>query len=95
MDHIEKHFDHYPPMERKKEWRPVELEETKAYTQGLKVALVPDPKQRRAQYVNLVLLELDLVVKLELGPVPINAIALGRLFMPRDFVAAFGPKTRK
>jgi hypothetical protein len=59
------------------------------------VALVPDAEQRRTQYAYLMFLELDLVVKSELGHLPINAIAAGQLFMPLDFVAAFGPKKGK
>jgi hypothetical protein len=73
----------------------VTLDENEAYAQGLKVALAPDPKERRAQYAYLVFVELDLVVNSELGPLAINAIASGRLFMPSDFVPAFGPKTWK
>jgi hypothetical protein len=42
-----------------------------------------------------VFVELDLVVNSELGPLPVNAIASGRLFMPSDFVSAFGPKKGK
>jgi hypothetical protein len=95
LDYVRKHPDHYPPVERHKNGRPVALEETDAYAQGLKVALVPNPEQRRAQYAYMVFLELDLVVKSELGPLPINAIASGRLFMPSDFVPAFGPKKGK
>lgn len=40
-------------------------------------------------------LELNLVVKSELGPLPFNAIASRRLFMPWDFVTAFGPRKGK
>jgi hypothetical protein len=78
-------------VERHKNGRPVTLDEDDAFAQGLKVALVPDPKERRAQFAYLVFVELDLVVNLVLGPLPINAIASGRLFMPLDFVPAFGP----
>jgi hypothetical protein len=42
-----------------------------------------------------VFVELDLVVNSELGPLPVNAIASGQLFMPSDFVPAFGPKKGK
>jgi hypothetical protein len=84
-----------PPMERHKNERPVTLDKNDAYAQGLKVALAPDPKERRTQYAYLVFVELDLVVKSELGPTPINAIASGRLFMPSDFVPAFGPEKGK
>jgi hypothetical protein len=35
------------------------------------------------------------MVNSELGPLPVNAIASGRLFMPSDFVPAFGPKKGK
>jgi hypothetical protein len=73
----------------------VSLDENDAYAQGLKVALAPDPKERRAQYAYLVFVELDLVVNSELGPLPVNAIASGQLFMPSDFVPAFGPKKGK
>jgi hypothetical protein len=59
------------------------------------VALFSDPKERRAKFAYLVFVELDLVVNSELGPLPINAIASGRLFMPSDFVPAFGPKKGK
>jgi hypothetical protein len=48
-----------------------------------------------AQYAYLVFVELDLVVDSELGPLPVNAIALGRLFLPSNFVPAFGPKKGK
>jgi hypothetical protein len=95
LDYIRQHSDHYPPVERHKNGRPVTLDEDDAFAQGLKVALVPDPNERRAQFAYLVFVELDLVVNSELGPLPINAIASGRLFMPSDFVSAFGPKKRK
>jgi hypothetical protein len=95
LDYIRQHPDHYPPVERHKNGRPVLLDENDAYAQGLKVALAPDPKERRAQYAYLVFVELDLVVNSELGPLLINAIASGRLFMPSDFVPAFGPKKGK
>jgi hypothetical protein len=95
LDYVRQHPDHYPPVERHKSGRPVALDENDAYVQGLKVALAPDPQERRPQYAYLVFLELDLVVKSELGPLPINAIASGRLFMPSDFVPAFGPKKGK
>jgi hypothetical protein len=70
----------------------VTLDENDAYAQGLKVALAPDPKERRAQYAYLVFVELDMVVNSKLGPLPVNAITSGRLFMPSDFVPAFGSK---
>jgi hypothetical protein len=95
LDYIRQHPDHYPPVERHKNGRPVTLDENDAYAQGLKVALAPDPKERRAQYAYLVFVELDVVVNTELGPLPINAIASGRLFMPSDFVPSFGPKKGK
>jgi hypothetical protein len=95
LDYIGQHPNHYPPVERHKNGRPVTLDENEAYAQGVKVALAPDPKERRAQYAYLVFVELDLVVNSELGPLAINAIALGRLFMPSDFVPAFGPKKGK
>jgi hypothetical protein len=84
-----------PTVERHKNGRPVTLDDNDAYAQGLKVALAPNPKERRAQYAYLVFVELDLVVNSELGPLPVNAIASGRLFMPSDFVPAFGPKKGK
>jgi hypothetical protein len=92
LDYIRQHPDHCPPMERHKNGRSVTLDEDDAYAQGLKVALAPDPKDRRAQYAYLVFVELDLVVNSELGPLLVNAIASGRLFMPSDFVPAFGQK---
>jgi hypothetical protein len=95
LDYIRQHPDHYPPVERHKNGRPVTLDENDAYAEGLKVALAPDPKERRAQYAYLVFVELDLVVNSELGPLPVNAITSGRLFMPSDFVPAFGPKKGK
>jgi hypothetical protein len=96
LDYIRQHPDHYPQVERHKNGRPVTLDENDAYAQGLKVVLAPDPKERRAQYAYLVFVELDLaVVNSELGPLPVNAIASGRLFMPSDFVPAFGPKKGK
>jgi hypothetical protein len=95
LDYIRQHPDHYPMVERHKNGRPVTLDENDAYAQGLKVALAPDPKERRTQYAYLVFVELDLVVNSELGPLPVNAIASGRLFMPSDFVPAFGPKKGK
>jgi hypothetical protein len=95
LDYIRQHPDHYPLVERHKNGRPVTLDENDAYAQGLKVALAPDPKERRAQYAYLVFVELDLVVNSELGPLPVNAIASGRLFMPSDFVPAFGQKKGK
>jgi hypothetical protein len=95
LDYIRQHPDHFPPVERHKNGRPVTLDEDDAFVQGLKVALVPDPKERRAQFASLMFVELDLVVNSELGPLPINAIASGRLFMPSDFVPAFGPKKGK
>jgi hypothetical protein len=82
-------------VERHKNGRPVTLDENDAYAQGLKVALAPDPKERRALYAYLVFVELDLVLNSELEPLPINAIASRRLFMPSDFVPAFGPKKGK
>jgi hypothetical protein len=95
LDYIRQHPDHYPPVERHKNGRPVKLDENDVYAQGLKVALAPDPKERRAQYAYLVFVKLDLVVNSELGPLSLNAIASGRLFMPSDFVPAFGPKKGK
>jgi hypothetical protein len=95
LDYVRQHPDHYPPVERHKSGRPVALDENDAYAQGLKVALVPDPQKRRARYAYLVFVELDLVVKSELGLLPVNAIASGRLFMPSDIVSAFGPKKGK
>jgi hypothetical protein len=95
LDYVQQHPDHYPPVKRHKNGRPVTLDENNAYAHGLKVALAPDPKERRAQYAYLVFVELDLVVNSELGPLPINAISSGRLFMPSDFVPAFGPKKGK
>jgi hypothetical protein len=95
LDYIRQHPDHYPKVERHKNGRPMTLDENDAYAQGLKVALAPDPKERRAQYAYLVFVELDLVVNSELGPLPVNAIASGRLFMPSNFVPAFGPKKGK
>jgi hypothetical protein len=62
LDYVRQHPDHYPPVERHKNGRPVTLDKNDAYAQGLKVALAPDPKERRAQYVYLVFVELDLVV---------------------------------
>jgi hypothetical protein len=92
LDYVRQHPDHYPPVERHKNGRLVTLDKNDAYAQGVKVALAPDPKERRAQYAYLLFVELDLVVNSELGPLPINASASGRLFMPSDFVPAFGPK---
>jgi hypothetical protein len=95
LDYIRQHPDHYPPMERHKNGRPMTLDEDDAFAQGLKVALAPDPKDRRAHYAYLVFVELDLMVNSELGPLPVNAIASGGLFMLLDFVPAFGPKKGK
>jgi hypothetical protein len=95
LDYIRQHPDHYPPVERHKNGRPVTLDENDAFAQGLKVALAPDPKERRAHFAYLVFVELDLVVNSELGPLPVNAIASRQLFMPSDFIPAFGPKKGK
>jgi hypothetical protein len=95
LNYIFQHLDHFPPVERHRNGRSVTLDENDAYEKGLKVVLVCDPKERRAQFAYLVFVELDLVVNSELGPLPINAIASGRLFMPLDFVQAFGPKKGK
>jgi hypothetical protein len=95
LDYIHQHPDHYPPVERHKNGRPVTLDEDDAFAQGLKVALAPDPKERRAHFAYKVFVELDLVVNSELGPLSVNAIVSGRLFMPSDFVPAFGPKKGK
>jgi hypothetical protein len=95
LDYIRQHPDHYPSVERHKNGRPVTLDEDDAFAQGLKVALAPGPKDRRAHFAYLVFVELNLVVNSELGPLPVNAIASGRLFMPSDFVPAFGSKKGK
>jgi hypothetical protein len=95
LDYICQHPDYLSLVERHQNGRPVTLDENDAYEKGLKAVLVCDPKERRAQFAYLVFVELDLVVNLELGPLPINTIALGRLFMPADFVPAFGPKKGK
>jgi hypothetical protein len=50
LDYVRQYPDHYPPVERHKNGRPVALDENDAYAQGLKVALAPDPKEQRAQY---------------------------------------------
>jgi hypothetical protein len=94
LDYIRQHPDHFPPVERHQNGRPVTLDENDAYEKGLKVVLVCDPKEWRAQFAYLVFVELDLVVNLDLT-LPINAIASGRLFMLLDFVPAFGPKKGK
>jgi hypothetical protein len=86
LDYICQHSDHFPPVERHQNGRSVTVDKNDAYEKGLKVVLVCDPKKRRAQFAYLVFVELDLVVNSELGPLPINAIASGRLFMPSDFV---------
>jgi ADP-heptose:LPS heptosyltransferase len=44
LDYIRQHPDHYPPVERHKNGRPVTLDEDDAYAQGLKVALAPTLK---------------------------------------------------
>jgi hypothetical protein len=95
LDYICQHPDQFPPVERHQNGRPVTLDENDAYEKGLKVVLVCDPKERRAQFAYLVFVELDPVVNSELGPLPINATASGRLFMLLDFVPACGPKKGK
>jgi hypothetical protein len=95
LDYIRQHPYHYPPVERHKNGRPVTLDKDDAFAQGLKVALAPDPKESCAHFVYLVFVELDLVVNSKFGPLPVNAIASGRLFMPSDFVPAFGLKKGK
>jgi hypothetical protein len=95
LDYICQHPDHYLPVERHQNGRPMTLDENDASEKGLKVVLVCDPKERRAPFAYLVFVKLDLVVNSELGPLPINAIASGRLFIPSDFVPAFGPKKGK
>jgi hypothetical protein len=78
LEYIRQHPDHYPPVERHKNGRPVTLAVDDAFAQGLQVALAPDPKDTRAHYAYLVFVELDLMVNLELGPLPVSAIVSGR-----------------
>src|SRR6476646_6489651 len=95
LDHIRANPKSYPQIERKKNGRAMQLNEEDAqrlYEEGLKVVVVPDPENPRPRYAYLVFLELDLVVKSELGPLPHQAITAGRLFMLPDFVETFGPK---
>lgn len=85
-------------MERKKDGRAVELEEVDLHVhEGLKVAFTPDLDHHHAQYayLRLVFLELDLVVKSELGLLQVEAILSRRLFMPPNFVAIFGSRKGK
>jgi hypothetical protein len=94
LDYINKHSDQFPVVERTTKGKaiPVEWKELdRLYEQGCKVIVIPDPDESRAKYGFLIFLELDLIVGSELGPLPINAIYGGQLFMPHDFPTAFGP----
>jgi hypothetical protein len=93
FDYIQKHPEQFPVVERTKKGKAVPVEGQgldRLYEQGCKVIVVTDPGEPRAKYWFLIFLELDLVVRSELGPLPANAIYRGQLFMPHDFPTAFG-----